>query len=133
MVDDLPTGVRDLIVRHLASMDHVTVLLFLWQAAPATQAPSAIAAALQLDHQTVSRALRDLTVGNLVRNESRTPDGPFVFAPASSRVNETVRELDDAYNRRPVTLIRALYARPPRPVQSFADAFRLHDDDKKDG
>jgi hypothetical protein len=29
------------------------------------------------------------------------------------------------YNQRPVTLVRALYSRPSRPLQSFADAFRL--------
>lgn len=130
MVDDLPTAVRDLIVRHLASMDHVTVLLLLWHAAPTAQRATEIADALKVDQDSVKRALRDLTAGNLLRNESRMPDGPFAFAATSRHMQETMEALEEAYNRRPVTLVRALYSRPPRPVQSFADAFRIHDGPK---
>lgn len=114
-------------------MDHVTVLLLLWHAAPASQTASEIVAALQADKESVHRALRDLAAGKLLTNESHTPQGPYAFAPAGQRTLETLQALEDAYNRRPVTLIRALYARPPRPIQSFADAFRLHDDRTDDG
>lgn len=133
MIDDLPTGVRELVARHLASMDHVTVLLLLRQAAPGDRSASAIATELQIEPKLVTQVLRDLSASKLIRNLGGTSAGPFVFAPGSDALRETVAALEDAYNRRPVTLIRALYARPPRPVQSFADAFRLHDDPENDG
>jgi hypothetical protein len=36
-----------------------------------------------------------------------------------------VLSLQDIYDRRPVTLIKALYERPPAAVRAFADAFRF--------
>jgi hypothetical protein len=37
--------------------------------------------------------------------------------------------LAEMYHTRPVTLVRAIYERPARAVQSFANAFRLREGD----
>ena len=49
-----------------------------------------------------------------------------VFRPATPELASAVRELCTAYNERPVTLIRTVYAiADARKIQAFADAFRL--------
>jgi hypothetical protein len=47
------------------------------------------------------------------------------YRPASDEHDTHVRTLAQAYNERPVTLIRMIYALRDPKVQSFADAFKL--------
>ncbi|HEX4086662.1 MAG TPA: hypothetical protein VHY22_17250 [Chthoniobacteraceae bacterium] len=52
-------------------------------------------------------------------------DSGYRFAPASAELKEAVLDLNHAYNERPVTLIRTIYAIAESKIQSFADSFRL--------
>jgi len=56
------------------------------------------------------------------------PEAGFCFAPASEHLQIVVSELAQAYNERPVTLIRTIYALAENKIQSFADSFRLKSD-----
>ena len=47
------------------------------------------------------------------------------YHPASDEHDTHVRTLAQAYNERPVTLIRMIYALRDPKIQSFADAFKL--------
>ncbi|HET9663726.1 MAG TPA: hypothetical protein VFP00_05820 [Burkholderiales bacterium] len=47
------------------------------------------------------------------------------YAPASESHDAHVRTLAQAYNERPVTLIRMIYALRDSKIQSFADAFKV--------
>lgn len=47
------------------------------------------------------------------------------YRPASEEVDVRVRTLAQAYNERPVTLIRMIYALRDSNIQSFADAFKI--------
>ena len=91
-------------------MDHVAVLLAM-RADPATLHDRA---------DIVERVQRDLLSSQLVQ---RAGDA-CRYAPASDMI-PTIDELAEMYRTKPVTLVRALYDRPARAVQSFADAFRL--------
>jgi hypothetical protein len=103
----------------IASMDHVELLRIL-SAEPITPVDiEALAATLRLESRVAREALQDLVAANLVSER----DGAFVFT-APPRDREAVAALMQAYHTRPVTLIRAIYARP-KPVKAFADAFRL--------
>ncbi|HEY5792614.1 MAG TPA: hypothetical protein VIS74_04905 [Chthoniobacterales bacterium] len=51
--------------------------------------------------------------------------GGFVFAPASEELRLAVDALEAAYNQRPVTLIRTIYALADHKIQSFADSFKI--------
>lgn len=55
-------------------------------------------------------------------------DQGFRFAPATPELRTNVEDLARAYNERPVTLIRTIYAVAENKIQSFADAFRLKND-----
>lgn len=132
MEDNLPSNVRDLLARHLASMDHVAVLLLLRRVAPLGHTPASMSDELRMDARVVSRVLRDLIASKLVRNEGRAHDGAFVFSPPSDAMRKAVEGLEEAYNCRPVTLIRAVYEGPSRLSRSFADGFGRQADSEDD-
>ena len=52
-------------------------------------------------------------------------DKRYQYRPASEILAAHVRTLSQAYNERPVTLIRMIYALRDLKIQSFADAFKL--------
>lgn len=60
----------------------------------------------------------------LIRGDS----GLFQFAPASPELKDAVLALVHAYDERPVTLIRTIYALADSKIQSFADSFKLNKD-----
>lgn len=53
------------------------------------------------------------------------PDKRVQYRPASAGLAAHVRTLAQAYQERPVTLIRMIYALRDAKIQSFADAFKL--------
>jgi hypothetical protein len=53
------------------------------------------------------------------------PDKRVQLRPADATLEDHVRTLARAYQERPVTLIRVIYALRDTKIQSFADAFKL--------
>ena len=126
----LPFEVRDLIARHLATMEHVDVLLLLARAPEHALSIGAIAERLRIPEGALpARAMADLVESGLVAREKGGPGGTdevcFRYAPKTAAQRAAVEALAVAYNERPVTLVKAIYSRPTNAVQSFADAFRL--------
>ncbi|MEO8575967.1 MAG: hypothetical protein ABI556_04670 [Gemmatimonadales bacterium] len=121
--------VRQIIAANLATMDHVEVLLLLYKSAPASRSRDAIARETQRPLELITRAVADLTSGGLV-SQTAGPTGveSYKYDPRSESLRSAVEEVVDVYNTRPVTLIRAIYDRPPEPVISFAEAFRVRGD-----
>ena len=116
----LSEGLRQLVDRHLPTMDHVALLLALRDQPETAHTPAVLAQRVRLDSAVASRVLHDLVAAHLARAQG---DG-FISAPAA-HVSAQVDELDEMNRTRPVTLVRAIYDRPSRAAQSFADAFRL--------
>ena len=73
------------------------------------------------------KSLTDLEHAGLLGCEDGTPPR-YAYAPRTPELRAGVEALAVAYNERPVTLVRAIYERPS-PIQSFADAFRLRQDE----
>jgi hypothetical protein len=55
-------------------------------------------------------------------------DSSMRYRPASAELGNFVQTLAKAYEERPVTLIRLIYALRDRKIRSFADAFKLRKD-----
>ena len=53
------------------------------------------------------------------------PEGRTRYRPASEELARHVRTLAQAYEERPVTLVRVIYALKDAKIRTFADAFRL--------
>lgn len=52
-------------------------------------------------------------------------EGRVQYRPASAGIDALVRTLERAYNERPVTLIRMIYALRDSRIRSFAEAFKF--------
>jgi hypothetical protein len=113
----LPPEVRRLIDQVLASMDHVEVLFRLGRDGEATF--QSLAKDVHVAPAQLGKALLDLEKAGLISSHGST-----YRVTEDSRDRASVDAFVATYNTRPVTLIRAVYARPS-PVRSFADAFRL--------
>jgi hypothetical protein len=120
---ELPAEVARLITAVIASMEHVELLRLFAASPDAPFTLEMLAGALRADLHLIRGAVHDLVGAKLV---SET-DGQFVYA-AGTRDRAAVAELIQSYNTRPVTLVRAIYARP-KPVTAFADAFRIRRSD----
>jgi hypothetical protein len=121
----LPADVRDLIAHHLPSMEHVEALLTLAaEGAPARTAPD-VAAELRGNPASVAGKLEDLVASGLVARDGDAGEGTYRYAPNSATLRAATTGLAEMYRTKPVSLVKAIYARPPAAVQSFADAFRV--------
>ncbi len=118
--------VRRIIAANLATMDHVELLLLLYKATPASLSLDDMVRATKRPAQLIINAVADLSSGGLI-SKAAGPAGidSFQYDPRSESLRSAVAEVVDVYNTRPVTLIRAIYDRPPEPVMSFAEAFRV--------
>jgi hypothetical protein len=116
-----------LLHRALPSMVHIESLLLLARLAPEPSSRYAIAAEVRSSPALVAAALADLETARLVASVPATDPPEHRFAPADAADVASVAALRDVYERKPVTLIRAMYERPapPSAAQAFADAFRV--------
>lgn len=61
---------------------------------------------------------------------SESPEGNILYRPDSPALERALGLLVRAYNERPVTLIRTVYAiADAKKIQAFADAFKLKKDE----
>lgn len=116
----LSEDLRQLINRHLLTMDHVALLLALHEQPEVAHRAGSLAERVRLDRAVADRVLHDLEVAHLARRDGDA----FIYA-AAPQTRPVVDELAEMNRTRPVTLVRAIYDRPSRAALSFADAFRL--------
>jgi hypothetical protein len=118
----LPQDVIALIHGPVRTMAHVELLLALRAADTETRTLAVLAASTHAQPAEAQRTLAELAAACLAAN----PGGDdWVYAPGTSASREAVDRLAQMYNEKPVTLVRALYSRPARPLTSFVDAFRI--------
>ena len=85
---------------------------------------TAIQRTARLGPQTTAKVLADLVSAGLVAHE---PASNSYRYSALGGDRATIDTLVALYHQRPVTLVKLVYAQPPSPVTSFADAFRLRE------
>lgn len=122
---DIPFEVTTLLRRALPSMVHIEVLLLL--AKDPSTSWDAAAAALQI-HSTpalTAAALADLQSAKLAIVAPGADPPAYRIDNSDELTTSAIASLREMYERRPVTLIRAVYERPPSAITAFADAFRV--------
>jgi len=119
--DALPQEVQRLVNDPFESTDHVEVLFRINQGGEVSADSLARDTHMQLPR--VERILRDLEQAKLI-----VRDGGLCRTTQNPRERAAVEEFAATYNARPLTVIRAVYARPSS-LRSFADAFRLRRED----
>jgi DNA-binding IclR family transcriptional regulator len=114
-----------MIQRHLATMDHVELLMLLRARRDESFSAVALAEQIRKPEQLVRLCLDALARAGLAAELS---DGTYRYAAREQTLDGTAEAVVRLYNERPVTLVRLLYERPPTAVNTFADAFKLRKD-----
>ena len=125
MMEPLPHNVRDLLDRHLATMEHVEVLLALTGDEARSWNPGEIAAVTHTPVSSVTVRLEELVSGGFASMDPSGGGSTYRYSPRTAEMRSAVSSLEEMYRTKPVTLIKAIYERPASAVQSFADAFRI--------
>lgn len=121
---EVPYELRELIVRHLDSMEQVETLLLLARSEPRAWSVGDVAQELRWSVRGAQQCLEDLIRGPLVRRVGSGAGATYEFAPTPAD-RGTVSTLMQLYDTRPLLLGRLIYDRPPTVARSFADAFRI--------
>jgi len=105
---------------HIASVDAAEVLLLLYRNAERDWSPAEVLARLGpvLSEAEVRKILDELRAKGCLSESYR-------YLPSSPEVAEHVKTLAMAYEERPVTLFRLIYALRQTGLQALADAFRI--------
>lgn len=110
-------------------MDALEILILLVRHPDQYWTAEAIASALRHEAAAgpaIARCLALFRAGGLL---APGEGGALIYRPATPELGATVASLVQAYDERPVTLIRTLYAiADSRKIQAFADAFRIRKD-----
>ena len=123
---DLPAEVLALIHGPVRTYAHVELLLALHARRPDPVPLADLAKATSVTTLDGARGcLEELTAAGLA---ARAGGDGWRLAPRDAASREAVESLARAFDEKPVTLVRALYEPRAKPLQSFADAFRLRDD-----
>ena len=122
----LPEDVLRLIADDLESMEQVEILLLLRGDEARARTANDVAAQLRLQGASAAKNLAALEVRGLVAADGASPPA-YRYAPRTAEQRAAVDGLVVAYNTRPVTLVKAIYDRPPatNALRTFADAFRI--------
>lgn len=122
---DIPEDVRGMIQRHLATMDHVELLMILRSGRDDSFALPRLVQEMRKPQELIELCLQALEGAGLAAQLS---DGTYRYAARDEALDRTADEVVRLYNERPVTLVRLLYERPPTAINTFADAFKLRKD-----
>ena len=131
-MEPIPQDVRDLLARHLATMEHVEVLLALAGDDTRTWSAGEVAGVTHTPVASVTARLDELVAGGFVTTAPSAGGGAhgYRYSPKTAEMQSAVSSLEEMYRTKPVTLIKAIYERPTSAVQSFADAFRIRKPDQ---
>jgi len=122
---ELPVEVVRLLENSVPTIDALEVLLALVRQGSLGWAPDELAEsvrAVEVTESTTRQYLALLQAQGFLAER----DGRWRYHPSSPELAGAVGALMAAYNERPVTLIRTVYAiADSKRIQSFADAFKL--------
>jgi len=122
---DLPEGLTRFIRSTIPSYDAAVVLLLLSRDPEIAWSVGQIAERTGLTSEIVRRYSEHFTrAGLLVAVES----DKFRFSCDSPELQDDIAALQQAYDQRPVTLVRFIYSSADEKIRSFADSFKLKRD-----
>jgi DNA-binding transcriptional ArsR family regulator len=127
---ELPAEVRQLIYSSVPSIDALELLMQVVRQPDVPRSVRELITALRpagVTEPVVRESLALLRIQGIL---SETPEGRILYRPDSPALERAIGLLLRAYNERPVTLIRTVYAiADAKKIQAFADAFKIKKDE----
>lgn len=115
---------RQFIYDYITSVEQIEVILVLYADARRSWTTEGMSAHLRANEKSIASRLDALARSGFAVTE---PAGAYRYA-ATGPLNEMVERLKDEYGLRRFSLIELVFSRP-EGARSFADAFRLKEDE----
>lgn len=116
---------RRLLAAAVPSVWALEALLYLKKSAPQNVTVDDLTRELRARRGLVEDILSGLKKHGLVGEE----EGRFAYQPASSEAAALVAEIEAAYSRTPMALVKLIVDTPNEKIRSFADAFKIKRDE----
>lgn len=120
----IPPDVQRFIAESIDAADQLDILLLLYRTPDRSFTAREVSQAVFTVASVATLRLEALVARGLL-SSSGAADPSYRYAPATSELARRVDELAAVYQANRVGVIQLLFARPPDPMQSFADAFRF--------
>lgn len=125
---ELSAEVLAFLHRGISSVLALEVLLAL-RATPGSCGARSLSRQLGGSADAVIRALIELEKTGLVERTSGEADWTYRYSPATGEDASTIDDVAEAYARRRVAVIAAIFSEPDDPLQTFSDASRRRRDE----
>ncbi|HEX6040651.1 hypothetical protein [Longimicrobium sp.] len=122
---DIPQVVRAFIAQNIESAELLETLLLVHSAPQREWTPDDVARSIYTVPASAIRRLEQLVALGLA---ARGAGEAYRYAPGTPEQARHVDALAAAYRANRVAVINLVYATPPDPLRSFADAFKLRKD-----
>jgi DNA-binding MarR family transcriptional regulator len=123
----IPEIVRHFIAQHIESAELLETLLLMHSEPTREWGPEEVARSIYTVPASATRRLEQLLEMGLATSNA-APNPRYRYAPSNEELRAQVDALADAYRKQRVAVINLIYSRPPDPLRSFADAFKLRRD-----
>ena len=124
---EIPDIVRRFIAQHIDSAELLETLLLVHSAPEREWSPEEVARSIYTVPAGATRRLEQLVDMGLA-SSTGTANPAYRYAPSSASLAEQVDALAAAYRAQRVAVINLIFNKPPDPLRSFADAFKLRKD-----
>jgi hypothetical protein len=123
-VSELSPEIRQFVGRYIDSAEQLEILLLLYREPEREWAASEVSQAIYTVPASAIMRLEGLVASGFATS---TGDGNprYRYAPRSDELRADVEALAEAYAANRVEVIKLIFSKPPDPLKSFADAFRL--------
>jgi hypothetical protein len=124
---EIPDIVRRFIAQHVDSAELLETLLLVHSAPERSWSPEEVARSIYTVPAGATRRLEQLVDMGLA-SSTGTANPAYRYAPSNPSLAEQVEALAAAYRAQRVAVINLIFNKPPDPLRSFADAFKLRKD-----
>lgn len=126
MPSAIPQHVRDFLTTCIDSVGQLEVLLMLYADDQHVWTADEVSRRLRTSHSAAADQLDQLAAHGLLLGDDAAG---FRFQAAKADTAIAVRDTAAAYASHRTTVIAAIHSSPANKLQSFADAFKLREDD----
>jgi hypothetical protein len=121
---DIPPEVQRFIAETIDAADQLDILLLLYRNPERAFTALEVSQAVFTVASSATLRLEALVARGLLTS-SGTADPAYRYQPATEELARRADQLAAVYQANRVGVIQLLFARPPDPLQTFADAFRF--------
>ena len=120
----IPPEVQRFIAENIEAAEQLDILLLLYRHAERSYTALEVSQAVFTVASAATLRLEGLVARGLLSSTGEA-DPAYRYQPSTPELGRQADQLAAVYQANRVGVIQLLFARPPDPLQTFADAFRL--------